>query len=121
MIRISRGRYFQFLYLRHLPRLALCLLVLVAVSAGCATSPEILAAAHGNTRDLRLLTDTVIPKLPPEMQAEWTENCITFVVRSQVIEAHLKGERFDQAASEKAETERVLAARTPATPATPPE
>ncbi len=92
--------------MRLLLLVALCLLV------GCATPAPILAAASGNTRDLRLIQDVVIPKLPADMQADWTENLIVFAVRSQVLEAYLRGDHeFHQRVAEAAETERALTAR----------
>lgn len=90
---------------------ALLALALCVLAVGCATPPAILAAAAGNTRDLRLVTDTVVPQLPAAMQADWTENLITFTVRAEALEAYLKGERFDQHAAEAAEAQRTLDAR----------
>ncbi len=92
----------------------MCGLLGVLLVAGCCGLPvdELQLNAAGNTRDLRLVQDLVVPKLPAAMQDEWTENLATFIVRSQVMEAALAGEeKPDQAALEAAELTRARVAR----------
>lgn len=90
----------------------LLLLVALCLLLGCATPAPILVKAAGMTRDLRLIQDLVVPKLPEDMQADWTENLITFVVGNQVVEAYLRGDHeFRQGDAEEAELKRTLTAR----------
>ncbi len=88
------------------------LAAVLSLCLGCSTPPAVLAASQGSIRDLRLLNDQVVPQLPADLQVDWTENLIAFVVREQVIHAYLNGDKhFDQRAAEAAEAKRVLAAR----------
>lgn len=66
--------------------LSMCLLVV-----GCATPERVLVGSNGNVRDLRLIQDEVISKLPADMQAAWMENLVTFTVRAESIHAYLEG------------------------------
>lgn len=84
----------------------------VSMLVGCRAPGPIIAAEQGTIRDLREMHTAIIPLLPADQQASWTETLIAYTVRCQVIEAWMTNAgAFDQKAAEQAETQRVLAER----------
>lgn len=87
---------------------------ILVLSVGCCSIPkaELAKQAGFAARDFRETNIEIVPLIPENLRADWTENLVTSAVRCRVMQAALLGERgADQKALEADEFEAVKAGR----------